>query len=300
MPPPYGPVPAYPLANKIVLITGGGSGIGLAFAKLCLSASTRVIIGDLNLTDEARELFASAGTSRLINRKCDVTSWSNLHSLITASVEAFGEVPDVYAPVAGIFEPPWSNFWDDSEDEAGYYKTLRVNVDHPIKLTRLAMRALAGADKQGVVSLVASTAGIRPNYLASLYSASKFAIVGFTRSMGQADPEEGVRVVCVLPGLVDSPLWRDREDGVMEWAKFSERKAIFPKDVAEVMVRMVQGGEGRYSGGTCVLKTAEEERIVEEGWDAKGVGEYDPNPRPEADLQRIRNALNKERGKKWT
>lgn len=68
------------------------------------------------------------------------------------------------------------------------------------------MRALAGAEKQGVVVLVASTAGIRANYLASLYTASKHAIVGFAKAMGQADVDEGVRISAVLPGLVSSPL----------------------------------------------------------------------------------------------
>ena len=301
MPPPYGPCGPLPLAGRIVLITGGGSGIGLAFAIQCLSHSALVIVGDLNLTEEARSVFDAAGSSKIIYRKCDVTKWSDLHDLISASVGAFGSVPDVYAPVAGIFEPGWSNFWDDTEDDDGSYKTLRINVDHPIKLTRLAMRALAGAEKKGVVCLVASTAAIRANYLACLYSASKHAILGFTKSMLEADFEEGVRIVCVFPALVDSPLWRDRKDAFMSWTKFHDRPAIFPKDVADVMVRMVEDEKDEYSGGSCVLKSALEERVFEKGWKAAQGGDvYDPSPRPQADPERIRKALDKERGRKWT
>lgn len=176
--------------------------------------------------------------------------------------------------LAGIFEPPWSNFWDDNE--SGSYKTMRINVDHPMKLTRLAIRALLGAEKQGVVVLVASTAGIRANYLACLYSASKHGVVGFAKSMGQADTEEGVRVSCVLPGLVSSPLWHDREDGLKDWAKFSERKQLQPADIAELMVRMVESKE--FEGGTCVLKTPYEETIIEEGYQkqVEKMKEYDP------------------------
>lgn len=292
----YGPVNDFPLSNRIVLITGGGSGIGLAFAQLCCKAGARVIIADLKLTADAQNFIDTTDSSKVIFQKCDVSCWTDLHDSITASVTAFGDVPDIYAPVAGIFEPPWSNFWDDSEETS--YKTIEINVNHPIKLTRLAMRALLGAKKQGVVCLVASTAGIRGNYLASLYSASKHAIVGFTKSMGQADPDEGVRVVCVLPGLVDSPLWRSREDDMFARAKFNERQAIVPGDVAGVMVRMVEGGGGEYSGGTCVLKTPLEERVVEKGWRGGGEG-YDPSPRPEADIQRVRVALEWERGVKW-
>ena len=291
----HGPVNDFPLADRIVLITGGGSGIGLAFAQLCCESGARAVIADLKLTDEGQKFVDSAKSEQVLFQKCDVSSWADLQNAISASVNTFGEVPDVYAPVAGIFEPPWSNFWDDTEDNS--YKTIDINVNHPIKLTRLAMRALAGAQKRGVVCLVASTAGIRGNYLASLYSASKHAIVGFAKSMGQADPDEGVRVVCICPGLVDSPLWRSREDDMMDRAKFYERQAILPVDIAKVMIKMVESKE--YSGGTCVLKTPLEERVVEEGWQTSDKG-YDPSPRPEADNHRIRTAMDKERGVSWT
>ena len=138
------------------------------------------------------------------------------------------------------------------------------------------MRALAGAEKQGVVVLVASTAGIRANYLACLYSSSKHAIVGFAKSMGQADVEEGVRVSCILPGTVSSPLWHDRVDDYKNWAKFSDRKHLEPSDIAEVMLKMVESKE--YEGGTCVLKTPFEEKIIEEGYlkSVEKLKEYDP------------------------
>ena len=178
---------------------------------------------------------------------------------------------------------------------------LRINIDHPIKFARLAMRALAGAEKQGVVCLVASTAGIRGNYFASLYAASKHAIVGFAKSMGQADPEEGVKIVCVLPGMVDSPLWTVRDDAVAEQCKYEERPALKPVDIAEVMLKIIEGKE--HSGGTCMLKTPYEERIEEEGFltvKGKGSDGYDPSPRPEPDISRLKEVLAGERGKKWS
>lgn len=124
---------------------------------------------------------------------------------------------------------------------------MRINVDHPIKFTRLAIKALAGAEKQGAVILVASTAGIRANYLCSLYAASKHAIVGFAKSMGQADVDEGVRINCILPGLVSSPLWHDREDQMIDWGKFGGRKYLETSDIAGLMVKMVESKE--YEGG---------------------------------------------------
>lgn len=290
----YGPVSDFPVKGKIVAITGGGSGIGFAFAKLCHLQGARALIGDLKLVPEAEQYISQVSQAEIAFEHCDVSSWASLHDLISASVRKFGAVPDVYAPVAGVFEPPWSNFWDDNEAES--YKMMRINVDHPVKFTRLAMRALAGAEKQGAVCLVASTAGIRGNYFASLYATSKHAIVGFAKSMGQADIEEGVKVTCLLPGMVQTPLWTDRQDDVAERAKYKERAGLQPMDIAEVMLKTVESND--YAGGTCVLKTPLEERVVEEGY-ASSAGKYDPSPRPEADLGRIKEVLQSERGKTW-
>ncbi|KAJ9607367.1 hypothetical protein H2200_008440 [Cladophialophora chaetospira] len=290
----YGPVRGYSIKSKVVLATGGGSGIGFAFARLCHEKGARVIIGDLKLTPEAQEYVSSQSKSEIVFESCDVTSWESLRNVITSAVKAFGEVPDIYAPVAGVLDPSWSNFWDDSEEDS--YKTVQININHPIKLARLAIRALLSAQKQGVVCLVASTAGIRGNFFAPLYAATKHAVVGFTKSMGQADPDEGVKIVCVLPGTVKSNLWEDRDDDVAMATKYSERKLMPPETIADMMARMVEGDQ--YSGGTCVLKTIAEERVVEEGWD-KAAGKYDPSPRPEADLSHLKGVLATERGRQW-
>ena len=64
------------------------------------------------------------------------------------------------------------------------------------------MRALLGRDKKGVVVLVSSIAGYAKNYSSPLYVATKHALVGFTRSMGDAEELQGVKVVSVCPGYV--------------------------------------------------------------------------------------------------
>lgn len=81
--------------------------------------------------------------------------------------------------------------------------------------------------------------------------------------------------------------------------KYAKRleEALQPVDIAQLMLKMVQSRD--YGGGTCVLKTKHEERVVEEGA-AKAVGKYDPSPRPEPDLGRIKEILESERGRKWS
>lgn len=82
---------------------------------------------------------------------------------------------------------------------------MEINVNHPIKLTRIAMRALLGRDKKGVVLMIASVAGLVGFYDSPLYGATKHAIVGFVKAMAEADALEGVKVVAICPGCVPVP-----------------------------------------------------------------------------------------------
>ena len=279
----------FSVKNKIVLITGGGSGIGLSFVKLCSSKGARVLIGDLKLTSEADEFIKKTGDGSVVFTQCDVADWKALRAMITTSVEKFGEVPDVYCPCAGIFEPPWSNFWDDTEEESGNYKTLRINVDHPVRLTRLAFRALIGAEKKGVVCLVASGAGLNGVYLAALYCSSKHAVVGLAKSLGPADEEEGVKVVCICPGVVKSPLWEVREDERAKMFNYDPKGSASntADEIATSMVKMVEDSD--YPGGTIMARTHEGEDVV-----FKGTSQPYPD-----EGGYVNSVLEKERGVAW-
>lgn len=104
------PVGDFPVASKIVVVTGGGSGINLAFVKQALSNGARgVIVADLKLTEDAQK-FVDQSESAVFS-KCDVTKRKDLEALIKISVEKFGEVPDIYIAGAGVFEPVFDPFF---------------------------------------------------------------------------------------------------------------------------------------------------------------------------------------------
>ncbi len=79
------------------------AGINLAFTRLAASHGAKCIIADLRLTAEASAYIATA--QNVIFAKCDVTQWADLKALVAVSREAFGDVPDIYVPGAGVFEP---------------------------------------------------------------------------------------------------------------------------------------------------------------------------------------------------
>jgi NAD(P)-dependent dehydrogenase (short-subunit alcohol dehydrogenase family) len=95
----------FPLKDRIAVITGGGSGINLSFARLAIKKGARVIIADLRLTADAETFVKQAGAQKVVFAKCDVTKRADLEKLPKASEKAFGDAPDVWIAGAGVFEP---------------------------------------------------------------------------------------------------------------------------------------------------------------------------------------------------
>ncbi|KAL9122893.1 MAG: hypothetical protein Q9187_000544 [Circinaria calcarea] len=269
------------LAGKIVVVTGGGSGrfdhhrlehsgigtlgvsptnflpgINFAFVQQAIAARARVIVADLRLTAEAEHFFQRLTSESLVFARTDVTQRKDLEALVSLSEEKFHDVPDAYVAGAGVFEPEWSHFWADTETDD--YASVSVNLIHPMKLTRIAVRALLGRNKPGVVLVVASTASMSANYAAALYCAGKHGVVGFVRSMGNADVDESVKVVAICPGMVNSPLWTACPSVAAQFS-YSDEVAIGPEEVASVMMEMIQ--DKAYPGGT-VLKVDKKGKAI--------------------------------------
>lgn len=79
-------------------------GIGLAYVEAAVKAGAKaVIIADLRLTKEAKQVVTS--TKEVTFQECDMTKWKDLQNLIDVSLKEYGDVPDIYAVAAGVFEP---------------------------------------------------------------------------------------------------------------------------------------------------------------------------------------------------
>lgn len=258
----------FSLEGKIAVVTGGGSGmffqtcdetqhshivgISLSFVKLACASGARVLIADIKLLQKAQDLLRSSETAgKVAYAKCDVCNWKDLNQLPSEVEMAFGKgsIADVWVAGAGVFEPNVSSFFHDQEEES--YKAMRINAEHPIKLTRIAMRSCLKANKAGVILIVASGAGVNGFYGAPLYCASKHAVVGFTKSMAQADVDENIKIVAICPGIVATPLWTGA--AAKEVAKqytYSDEMAITVEEVSRAMKDLIE--QGKYGGGSLL------------------------------------------------
>ncbi|KAL5116978.1 hypothetical protein ACEQ8H_005063 [Pleosporales sp. CAS-2024a] len=198
-----------PLNGKILLITGGASGIGLEVTKQAYDLGAKILVADVQTT-AAFDAFAAGKKSNnhLVYVESDVCHWAAFDKLFAACEAKWGDVPDAYALCAGVFDPPFSNFWHDPEQDEGY-RQVDVNVNHPIKLTRMAIRKSLQKGKRSSVCIIqqSSVAGLSGNIAAPLYCATKHAIVGFVKSMKDTEPLTGVKITTLCPAAVMTPLF---------------------------------------------------------------------------------------------
>ncbi|KAG9666321.1 hypothetical protein KCU99_g6859, partial [Aureobasidium melanogenum] len=281
------------LNGNIALVTGGGSGIGLAIVQMAIEAGARVVVADLRLSEPlAATIGASNEQAKFVHT--DFRKRADLETAIGFSLQIFGDVPDIYVANAGVFEPQWSNFWLDTEGDS--YATAEINFIHPLKLTRLATRALLGAKKPGVVVLVSSTVGLSWSYPAALYCATKHALIGFTRSLAPAESLNGIKVVCLCPGIVDTPLWQTQE-GLSEQFSVSDKVSITSEDAAAAMVDLIVNE--RYKGGMVLKVDRSGVKVIEFSGKTRDLKDEDLAKVKDRSFAPVQDLLAAEIGRPW-
>jgi NAD(P)-dependent dehydrogenase (short-subunit alcohol dehydrogenase family) len=181
---------------------------------------------------------------------------------------------DIVGPGAGVFEPHWSNFWippgsKESEDtkHGDRYKMMDINVTHPIRAAQMAISTFlhpkdgkkCSPENPKRIIMTASIAGQVSMMPVPMYIASKWAISGFTRSLGSLERTIGIRCNAVAPGLVRTPLFLDHPEKLKIMDETKD-KWVTPESVAEAMVKLMEDDE--LVGGTILEVGANSQRIV--------------------------------------
>jgi len=192
------------MEGKVIAITGGASGIGLATAKLLVSRGARVSIGDVQdkaLEDAVSAIKAATPTGEVIAVKIDVRDSESVVSWIKKTVKTFGRL-DGAANIAGVFKAQVDGTVETEEDA-----TWNFMIDVNLKGVMHCLRAeLPHLSKGGSIVNAASILGIMGAAGSASYSASKHGVVGLTRSAAKEAGAKGVRVNCIAPGYIETPM----------------------------------------------------------------------------------------------
>ncbi|MFV0490694.1 MAG: SDR family NAD(P)-dependent oxidoreductase [Pseudorhodobacter sp.] len=192
----------FDFSGKVVVVTGGASGIGRAAVELFLSCGAQVVGGDINQQAlEVMQTELDPEGSRLKVQQYDAAHSSSADALIAKSIKSFGAV-DHLALCAGVYQQSLLSEMTDEE----WRQTLSVNLDGSFYLIRAAARAMQPGSSIVTLASVAAHKGGTHGF--AHYGASKGGIVALTRSAAQ-DLAPSIRVNCVSPGLIETPMTVD-------------------------------------------------------------------------------------------
>ena len=243
------------LNGKVVVITGGGSGMGRAMSVLFAQEGARVVIGEWNdqtLAETLEMIHAEGGEA--VGQKTNVAVEAEDEALIDAAIEKYGRI-DILVNNAGVMD---TNQGVAEMTNEMYDHVVSINIRGPMYLSRRAVNEMK-KQGSGVILNIASVAGVSGAAAGAAYTISKHALVGLTRSTAWRYVKDGIRCNAILAGGVKTnivasvDLSKMDPEGSQRYQAYQGLIPIFlePIDIANLALYLVSD-ESRYINGADI------------------------------------------------
>ena len=240
------------LEGKVALVTGAASGIGRASAARLASGGAAVLCADIdeNGLEQTVSAISEAG-GRAQAKSCDVSDPAACTAAVAAATESFGRL-DTLCNIAGI--GIYKHVADYTVAE--WERTLAVNLSGAFFMSQAALPQLL--ETKGSIVNMASSAGLVGLAYSAAYCASKGGLVLLTKSMAVELRNRGVRVNCICPGGVRTPLTlniefpEDARKTLMDRMSLDEPPAFCEPEEIAALVAYMASDEARHMSGSAV------------------------------------------------
>lgn len=240
--------------RKVVVVTGGARGIGLAYCTRFANDGYAVVIAD-RLDDDgeraAATLSRDGGVACYVH--CDVTKRSQVETTMDTAVSSYGRL-DVCIANAGVLDE--GHFLDLTEE--AFDRVMEVNVKGVFLSGQTAARQMIACGNGGVIINIASTVAILVVEHEGFYPVSKAAVAQMTRVMAVSLADHGIRVVGIAPGATRTPMMAEQlADPVISRAieaRTPLRRAADPSEIAGVAAFLASDDASYMTGQTLYVE----------------------------------------------
>jgi NAD(P)-dependent dehydrogenase (short-subunit alcohol dehydrogenase family) len=281
------------LSDRVVVVTGGSMGIGLACAEAVLAAGGRVCIaarGTDDLADAAAGLAAKVGPERILARRCDVSRVGEVASLFDACVDLWGKVDGV-VHAAAILGPIGSVL---EVEPAAWLETVHVDLFGAFLVLRAAAGRMRGRGGRIVLLSGGGATGPFPNYTA--YACSKAGVVRLVETAAVELRDSGIAVNALAPGFVATRMHHETlTAGARAGPEYLERTrqelasgGVPPQRAADAAVFLLSDASQGITG-----------RLFAAAWDDRDAWEARRHGLGDGDLFTLRRIVPRDRGEDW-
>ena len=233
--------------GKVVIVTGGATGIGLATCRRFGAAGARVVVADHKAERGARavEELRAAGVREAMAATCDVGVEADVERTVDAAIARWSRL-DVVVNNAGImiFKPI------EAHTEADILNVLRVDFLGAFWFTK---QALLKCRRGAAIVNVSSIHAIETTPLVAAYAAAKAALLSLTRTTALEGKPKGIRANAVLPGAIETPMLRDNPNVASGAEVIDAADVGRPEDVAAAIAYLASDDAAFVTGAQLLV-----------------------------------------------
>lgn len=239
------------LANKVAVITGAASGIGLATAEKFAAEGATVIVCDLNQAgiDAAVKAITDKG-GKADGYVVDVTNKEQIHAMRDAVLDKHGRIDTLVNNAGIVMDAQLVKMTEEQFD-----KVVDINLKGTYNMARALVDTMV-AQGSGVILNASSVVGVYGNFGQTNYAATKFGVIGFVKTWSRELGKKGIRVNAVCPGFVATPILKDMPEKVLAAMadKVPMKRFADPSEIANVYA-FLASDEASYINGAALEVT---------------------------------------------
>jgi 3-oxoacyl-[acyl-carrier protein] reductase len=236
------------LAGKVAAITGGARGIGHATAVKFAAEGARVAVCDINpdLTQQTLATIRDSG-GEAEGYPVDVTNKAQIAAMVASVMDRWGRIDCVVNNAGIVMDAQLKSMTDDQFD-----KVIDINLKGVYHCTRAVVDIML-AQQSGVILTTSSIVGLYGNFGQTNYAASKFAVIGMTKTWAKELGRKGIRANAVCPGFVATPILKQMPAQVLSdmAKKVPCGRLGLPEEVANVFA-FLASDEASYINGAVI------------------------------------------------